>query len=90
MFLCEANFTFAIYAVYFNNYLYAEKNRVVGLLGGQVQKIIDSRKGYPYLCKLVATPKTGEKQMNSSYDGAIGLIERKVSFGFFFCNFTLK
>ena len=64
MHLCEKNFTLAIYAVYFNNYLYSENNRVTGLLGRHVQQMIDSRKSFPFLCKLINDPKIGEKLPN--------------------------
>lgn len=78
MYICEQNLTFAIYAVYFNDYLYAKNNKVEGVLGKHIQKLIDTRKSSPNLCNLINEPKVGDKQMNGSYDGAIGLIEKKV------------
>lgn len=32
MHICETNYTVAVYALYFNNYLYAEDNRIKGRL----------------------------------------------------------
>lgn len=65
MYFCEKlNFTVAVYAVYFNNYLYVENNICKGLLGRHYQRYVESKKGFPFNCKFIALEKIGEKLEN--------------------------
>ena len=43
-----------------------------GVIGQKFQKLINTRKAFPSLCKLINQSKVGEKLPNQTYDGALG------------------
>ena len=52
--------------------------RLKGLYGDHMFKPLANPKGRAFKCKLVGEYYVGTKQKNSSFDGAIGLLEREV------------
>ena len=54
------------------------RNKVKGVYGDHMFKPIANPKGRPFKCRLVGEYYVGSRQKNSSFDGAIGLLEREL------------
>ena len=83
MYLCDSkwNFTLGMYISLHMEELIsisADGTRVKGVYGDHMFKPIANPKGRPFKCRLVGEYYVGSRQKNSSFDGAIGLLEREL------------
>ena len=83
MYLCDSKWNFTL-GIYFSEHMAElisvdeDGKRVRGLYGDHIFKPLANRKGRPFKCKLIGEYYVGTKQSNSSFSGAIGLLEREV------------
>lgn len=81
MYLCDSkwNFTIGMYiSLHMEELISIDETgtRVKGLYGDPMFKPISNPKGRPFKCRLVGEYYVGRKLSNSSFDGAIGLLEK--------------
>lgn len=83
MYLCDSkwNFTIGMYvSVHMEELISVNEDgtRVKGLYGDHMFKPLANPRGRPFKCRLQGEYFVGTKQRNSSFDGAIGLLEKEL------------